>query len=161
MNRGRFLMVCDFRMSIYKNRLPSWSIGLNYATWRDEYTRRFFHGGNDTARQFIKFHTRPMTRRVIDRYGRPGRSRVQIRRRLCAEHARDVFFFFFFYGSKIAAGVRRPLRSTENNFLIRENGLKSADEIEFIVPLARLSCEISFFFFPRDIRSIFCYRVIP
>lgn len=54
----RNLMVCDFTMSIYKNRLPSRSIELNYATWRDEYTQRFFHGGNDTARQFIKFHTR-------------------------------------------------------------------------------------------------------
>lgn len=97
-----------------------------------------------------------MTRRVIDRYGRPGRSRVQIRRRLCAEHARDVF-----YGPKIAARVRHPLCSAENNFFIRENGLKSANGIEFIVPLARLSREI-FPFFPRarGIRSIFRYYII-
>lgn len=146
----RNLMVCDFTMSIYKNRLPSRSIELNYATWRDEYTRRFFHGGNDTARQFIKFHTRPWqgvsstdTARSI---ARANPSKIM----------RDVF-----YGPKIAACVRRPLCSAENNFFIRENGLKSADGIEFIVPLARLSREIfPFFSRTRDIRSIFRYCII-
>lgn len=143
-------------MSVYKNGLRGRSNGLNYATWRDEYIRRFFHDAKTIRRDNLLNFTR-VRDKACHRQIRPSRSiACAIRRRLCAEHTPDIF-----HGPKIAARVRRPLRSTENNFLIRENGLKSADEIEFVVPLARLNRgTFSFLSRTRNICLIFCYVVI-
>jgi len=96
-----------------------------------------------------------MTRRVISRYGRAVYPRVQTRRRLCAVHAHATFFT----AVENRAGSFIVRRSTESNFLIRENGLEMVHDrthrvsrccARILATLSlSLSLSLSLFFFSR------------
>jgi len=97
-----------------------------------------------------------MTRRVISRYGCAVYPRVQTRRRLCAVHAHATFFT----AVENRAGSSIVRRSTESNFLIRENGLEMVHDRTHRVSrccariLAALSLSLSLSIFFSRARAI-------